>query len=229
MGDTKENNLCVRKVLQLIGSVYQNKRDTFYEICSHTASWKINSVRIMANNFEQLRKIMVQQVPYENANRYEFHDMRILKVSDGTMQISGFYKVICDNRNLECNDILFTFHKDHVIYVQINSRADDKKVHRIKTVNEDVYSLKENEILYIEAHHNQVIWHRMSDTITSNDSLQHLETVLSKDFVRIQRGYLVNKNNVRCIRRCEAVMSNGDILVIPCKKYVRVKALLITE
>lgn len=33
----------------------------------------------------------------------------------------------------------------------------------------------------------------------------------------------MNKDYVKCIRRCEAVMENGDVLQIPVKKYTRVR------
>ena len=100
---------------------------------------------------------------------------------------------------------------------------DKAPIYRIRSCNEECYLVEEKDVLYIEACHNQVIWHCSYGIIFSNNSLGHLEELVSDSFVRIQRGYLVNKYNVKHIRRCEVLMNNGDVLSIPCKKYVAVR------
>ncbi|MBQ2803046.1 MAG: LytTR family transcriptional regulator DNA-binding domain-containing protein, partial [Lachnospiraceae bacterium] len=90
-------------------------------------------------------------------------------------------------------------------------------------IRERVFMIEEDELLYLEACHNHIIWHCKYFVVESVGSLKKLEEELSGSFVRIQRSYIVNKKHVRKIARCYAEMDNKEIIQIPVKKYCNIK------
>lgn len=115
-----------------------------------------------------------------------------------------------------------------IVHVHISNVPNNKerKRYQITDVKERVYFLREEEILYLEAMHNHVIWHCRTQSLKTVDSLKHLEQSLSDSFLRVHRGYIVNKEHVVKIGRCYVEMVNGTILQVPEKKYTQVKQML---
>ena len=166
-------------------------------------------------------------VHYNRIKKIEFHGIKGIDTTKDIAQVSGDYELIYSvEERIERirYDIMMIYLNGKLIYLQLlELNKNNSLIHKVKAVNEDYYILNEDEILYLEVNHNHVIWNCVGRKIISNMTLCYLEDVLSNRFVRIQRGYLVNKDYVKCIRRCEVVMENGDILCIPSKKYTRVK------
>ena len=185
---------------------------------------KIQSCRISLR-LEEINEYLTKNMKRTELESLHFMDMHILRLSGTVVQVFGAYEVIIKKSMVRSvYDMLVSFVIDKVVYVQINSREINRgEIHVVKATNESCYHVHESEILYVEAQHNHVIWHSVYGDIVANDSLMHLEQVLSDNFVRIQRGYLVNKSYVKCIRRCEKELENGEILSIPCKKYMQIK------
>lgn len=218
----------IEETKNLISLLYQSGGQTQYRICSSKMMWKIMNQVIVGMALEKVHTILGKQMAGKKIIQIIARNMQKIEVNDEVTQIIGSYEIVFDNKFKNFKyDILVTYLSEKAVYVQI-SKIDNMITvkHAIKTTNESIHSLEENEILYIESQHNHVIWHCMDKKISSNDSLHHLEEILSEKFVRIQRGYLVNKCHVKCIQRCEAVMRNGDVLPIPCKKYILVRELL---
>lgn len=109
----------------------------------------------------------------------------------------------------------------HISLIQNNNIPT--KVHNIISVTEDVYYMEEAEILYVEAMGRHTLWHCMSVTIEALVSLKDVETKLSENFIKIHRSYIINKMKVKKVKRCDAIMENGDEIPIPYKKYVEIK------
>lgn len=177
--------------------------------------------------YVKLCEILTGKFLKQKLKNLKFHDMQIMILTDGVALVNAYFDVIYretdDSEEKNVYEIFVTFQSDKIVYVQINSTEISGRIHKIRSTNEEYYLIREDEILYIESNHNHVIWHWLHGIIVSNDSLRRLQEVLSQDFVRIQRSYLVNRNHVRCVRRCEAVIRNGDVLSIPSRKYVNVK------
>ncbi|MDO5575332.1 MAG: LytTR family DNA-binding domain-containing protein [bacterium] len=163
--------------------------------------------------------------------KIHFHQITAHAITEDIMQVAGDYDVICSGNGRVkriAYEILVTYQGDEILYLQLSTIKQGFVIHKVRAVNEDYYSVAEDEVLYIEVNHNHVTWNCTDYTVIANDSLRRLEEALSDHFVRIQRGYLVNKDYVKCIRRCEVVMENGNTLPIPSKKYVSVKEKLMS-
>ena len=67
------------------------------------------------------------------------------------------------------------------------------------------------------------IWHGISFTIEAVTPLKDIEDKMSEEFIKVHRSYIVNRRKVKEIRRCAAIMENGDEVPIPYKKYVMIR------
>jgi len=118
--------------------------------------------------------------------------------------------------------------KEHLLsYVQITliNCEKDKNEIKVKLANQSIQYIDEKELLYAEAYQGRIIWHlETGSNVESVDTLEHIQNeVLTDDFVKIHRSYIVNRRHVLKIERCRVQMKNGDILPIPYKKYTMVR------
>ena len=215
------------KLKSFVSNLFQPKKSEIELLCSENLRWRINDESGNLSQLESGIKHIIIQRSQEKRTRVKLSSPLIWELSNGFIQISADIMVESENWNQEIREymeMLLTFSDGLIvsIYVVCVKKRNDI-IYRVKEVNEDFHRIRGTDVLYIEANHNHVIWHCVDREIVSNDSLHHLEGVVSNQFIRIQRGYLVNKGHIKCVRRCEAVMDNGDILPIPNKKYVRVK------
>ncbi len=163
-----------------------------------------------------------------------FGDLRTITLIEDVKLISCSYYLLYEGHiskkiKYKYHIIILVIKDAEIGYVQIHKVYDESKTYNIRASNENRYRLNEEEILYIESMHNKVVWHCFDKTIVCSDSLHNLEEKMSENFVRIQRGYLVNKNRVCCVRRCEVEMDNGDVLSIPTKKYIHMREKLLDK
>jgi hypothetical protein len=115
-----------------------------------------------------------------------------------------------------------------IFFIEITQDEQLKKCIQIKAVNESVYYIDERKILYLESMRDHLLLHYEDIVIESVQTLTHVSNVLSADFVRIHRSYLVNRSHVSNIKRCDdrhciVTMTNGDILPVPYQKFVAVR------
>ena len=139
------------------------------------------------------------------------------------------YKSIGKNTKEYYFDYTINFVDGLACYIHIGligNNNNPTKIHSIASAKETIYNMEEAEILYIEAMGSHTIWHCITDTIEAMISLKDVEARLSDNFMKIHRSYIVNGAKVKEIKRCSAVMENGDEIPIPYKKFVSVKAKL---
>ena len=215
-----------KKLRMIAVYLYQNKNKMLEQLVEKDLKWKIQHVSGNGLPMDMFHYLVLDKTGGQKIQKLDFQETAVNFQVEDVAQVTGEYETVWLQERLEQRqlwEILTIFYKDKVAYLQLQKGSKNVRVHKVKSVNEDCYFLDEDEILYVEANHNHVIWHCDRKEITANDSLQRLEMELSDRFIRIQRGYLVNKDFVKCIRRCEAVMRNGEILPIPSKKYVGIK------
>ena len=75
------------------------------------------------------------------------------------------------------------------------------------------------EVLYVSAYKKQAMLHTLNGDIFVRRRFANVMEELGKDFVEVHRGYAVNMNYVEKIYRYEVLMSNGDKIAIPVKRY----------
>lgn len=229
MWNTEENGKYTIKLKKLAEGILLHKQSLLEQLCHTSMVWKINGN--YGKKPELLNIINNLYGIYKEEDKYKLllKDIYNLRLSEELVQSNCIVEInyikSVEGEKKTAYELLVTFVKGKVAFINIMELKNEQaeRIYRIRSTKEKCFLVREREVLYIEACHNQVIWHCVDKIIISNNSLGHLEEQISKTFVRIQRGYLVNKKNVRHIRRCEVEMNNGDILSIPCKKYVGIR------
>ncbi len=112
--------------------------------------------------------------------------------------------------------------RGRVTMLHISEKAPARK-YELRDVRECCYLLDEMDVFYLEAGHNRTRWHCRGEVIETAGNLSHSEKRLSDSFVRIHRGFIVNKFHVHKIARCYVELDNGEQLQVPVKKYMAVK------
>lgn len=216
-----------KKIKDLVVALYQKNENTIAAMSAQTVYWKVEQQWGNSATINLLFHKVNEVVTHHKIRKIELHKIAIFRIADEIIQVSGGYEIVYSASKQAIRsdyEILATYQNGMLLYFQLlQVRGNGSIVHKVRATNEDCFILDENEVLYIEANHNHVIWYCVGVKIISNDSLHHLETELSNRFVRIQRGYLVNKDYVKCIRRCEVVMENEDVLQIPSKQYTSIR------
>lgn len=109
------------------------------------------------------------------------------------------------------------------------SNAVGGEFYQLSDVSDRQYRIHESEILYLEASHNHILWHCESVKAETVGCFKETEKTLSDEFVRIHRGFIVNRKHISKIARCYVELDNGEILQIPVKRYCEVKKQLQNE
>ena len=112
-----------------------------------------------------------------------------------------------------------------IVHLHI-SHEDRGNEYQIKDLEGRQIRIYESDIFYLEAEHNHVLWYCREGMVETVGSLKEAENYLSEQFVRIHRGFIVNRKYVYRIARCYVELNNGEILQIPVKKYCEVKRAL---
>lgn len=139
--------------------------------------------------------------------------------------------VITNGKSLHWDQTILFFDKK-AAYIQLSPISPSEQFHRVSAVNKAIYYLYESDILYLEVIQNHLHWHHRNRIIESIGTLSGIAECLSKDFVRVHRCYIVNKNYVETIQRCGAkqcalTMIGGDVIPIPYNKFVECRDKLI--
>lgn len=223
----KKTEQYATRIKQLIEAIYRSNKKEILVISDENMYWKIGRQWGNFSEIERMLEEITKGIRENGIMKIDIQDTNAFSIREDIVQVSGNYEVIYvagyGHRRLVYN-IVATYYREQITYLQILEMGKYHSTsYRVKAVNEDYYKIAENEILYLEANHNHVVWNCINGKIVALDSLGNLEALLSERFVRIQRGYIVNKDYVKCIRRCEVVMENGDVLSIPTRKYIRIK------
>lgn len=89
----------------------------------------------------------------------------------------------------------------------------------IKVVNGGRISVKYNDILYIESLAGKLIIYTEKYKYEVRDSLKNIATKLNNNFLRVQRGFIINLDKVYQIRRDYAELVKGnEIVKVPIKR-----------
>lgn len=160
----------------------------------------------------------------EGGGGIEHREYRQLSKTDDTAVVAGRYAVM--GMQFFVTVILnISAEKVRIIHVHISSIKEERFYH-VRDVNARQFRLRESEIFYLEARHNHVLWNCENVQLETVGSFKETEKSLSEEFVRIHRGFIVNRQRVCKIARCYAELDNGKTLQIPVKKYMEVKKAL---
>lgn len=92
--------------------------------------------------------------------------------------------------------------------------------------NAEIYFYKPNEIVYVEADNICCTIYTALEKQEICQPLSQLSKILPKQFLRIHRSFIVNRNYIAQLSRYKVRLKNGTILPVPEKKYKQVQQLL---
>ena len=189
--------------------------------CSSAVCWQINKSHLRNTDKKLLRSSLGSLFIKKDIAEHGHYSVqtldRVMCIVYGNFcvrnkeHISGFYgypyeiSVILQNGIAE--RIILHGGREEPIFCIIQSDQDH------------LYMLRESEILYIEASHNDLIWHCMDSQVKERGSLKEMEGHLPEYFYRLHRSYIVNVNHIKCLQERELTIDNGDKLFLPVRNY----------
>ncbi len=208
----------------------QNKK--IRNLCTQNILWKYNHDCSQGILNEKILINVNTLIKPSEIKRIKYISHMINRQFGNYIMVTGIYciyKSINKNTKEYYFDYAINFVGGLVCYVNISLIGNSNtpaKIYSITSVKETVYNLEEEEILYIEAIGGHTIWHCTAKTIEAVVSMKDVEEKLSDRFIKVHRSYIVNRIKVKEIKRCSAVMENGDEIPIPYKKFVSIRAML---
>lgn len=174
---------------------------------------------------EYIRFLMKQKVTIIHVEYYT-----ILMNQHNSLVIGSYY---AEGKDKILHHITFLFVIEEsgikIKYLHLSEWSPENFGHWIKGLDEKLYHVREKDLIYLESHHNHVYWHHQEGVIEAVGSLKSAETILSDNFIRIHKGFIIHKNHVIRIGRCYVEMDNGDSILIPEKKYIEIRNQLIAQ
>lgn len=222
----------IQCVIEVLISIHKGDELTIQKLCLPDALWKYDH-RVGERNIAATNGASGIAAP-KAIFRFVRQDYHIKRLDGDHAVVTGNYRI-----EFPAGMCLKPLYGDYTIvlagkkaaFVQVETGQEPVLRHRITAVDEAVYNLKESDILYVEALRGHALWHCGNTVVETVDTLTYLETILSEDFVRIHRSFIVNKKNAASIQRCGGksgivVMANGDVIPVPYKKYVAARTKL---
>lgn len=125
------------------------------------------------------------------------------------------------------------FHTVRFFELEQDLKAALQKLGRIRfsasrrivfTRNGQLLQLSARDILYLESEHHEIRLHLEGDVFLIKETLSQCEERLrGRGFVRIERSFLVNMYHIRCLRREDVLLDNGECLYVSRRRYTEVK------
>jgi len=118
----------------------------------------------------------------------------------------------------------FTKLFEKVVY-QLNGIKTTQKQCSFEIIsNRCAYQLKENEVFYIEKIGQKLEIKTRTETYIVYESLKLIQNRLSKNFIKISSGLLVNRNNIEQVSSQSIILKNKREIPISRKLYRQIKA-----
>lgn len=76
-------------------------------------------------------------------------------------------------------------------------------------------TVRAKDILFIERNKSKTKVYTTCDTFETNYSLNNMQEILPKDFIRVHRSYIVNQNNIQSINKNDRIILFGNKLSCP--------------
>ena len=102
---------------------------------------------------------------------------------------------------------------------EINQQAPQMDEYLMIKADNVIHKIAYDDIVYIESHNKQTIFHTTKSSITSYTKMNELEDLLSGRFFRCHRGYLVNLAHVVTYEVGEIQVTGGDRILLSRLKY----------
>lgn len=212
----------------LLKSLYQENISTVKNMCMDGVIWNVEGELLYGLDLIILRQIISRFKSSNKRLKVTVTDM-VTRQYQATTVICGTYKMlyggIADEfwKEMTCTVVM---ENNMVVFAQYNTVNEmSSDVHKIITPQHEVELVADKDIIYAESYKGHIIWHLIcGKKLESLDTLENVEkNILSNQFLRIHRCYVVNKMYVKSMQRCIVKLTNGEELPVPYKKYVAVR------
>lgn len=219
----------IKDTKYLLLNIHMGQKRKICNLCTKNILWKYNhncSEGILNDKFIVSINTLIKPSEIQSI---KYIQQQVNKHFANHAMITGIY---CINKSVDTKideyyfDYTISFVNGLAYFIHISLISNNNipvKIYNIISATEAVYNIGETEILYIEAMGGHILWHCTGITIETVDSLKDIVCKLSDNFVKIHRSYIVNKRKVKGVKRCVAIMENGDEISIPYKKYVEIR------
>lgn len=215
----------------LIGEVFKKKTRSRLSYCKENVEWQFNHLYGYGVTCLHVRSALHNCM--EKNSEINYMGFRVQEITEQITIVSGMF---CIEHSARPGpepgtpyDAVVCMEKGMEVSIHIFGTKEARICYRVDGYNEVVYFPAIDEILYIEAARNHVIWHCLEYDIEGRGPLKRCEETLPEEFVKIQRGYVVNVRHLAVIRHNEVIMDNGDILPVPYRIFADVKQLLLQK
>lgn len=161
--------------------------------------------------------------------RITFGHSHLMSLSPDTFIVTCEYNVSAreEQDKSYCSSFIWKLGQDgpKLIYVHMSPSPAlpiPAGVLSISSRHAEVYRIRTEDIMYIEASNTNSRIYCCSTQILASQSISSMETYLPSYFMRIHRSFIVNKQYVRRVYRYGLDLSNGAQLPIPEKRYMKV-------
>lgn len=215
----------VRKTKELIGYLYSK-----YEKCaglfSNQCVGSYNEVHVEIKNSNLLCEAAQAPIGNKKEMYLKFCDFRFDDMEEVSC-VTGEYVCYWTEKNIYqqsflCHITVF-FLNDKIVYFRVTSDKEQVNCIWLTDVGGNRYKVKFEDIMFLESLHNHVRWNTKQTKIETVDLLKYVQTFLSKNFIRMHRGYIVNSDYVCGVKRCKLILTDGTEIPIPKNKYTEVR------
>lgn len=222
----KTNEKVMKRVVQILLGIHKGDLRNVKKLCTKNILWKCGGCYGNGAEDAMVIQTITDMIAPETITKFVRYEQYISHLQGADRLVAGRYQIeYASGIDLRTRgfEYIMVLADGIAEFIQIDFQYIPTKVYKITATNEAVYYLNEKEILYVEAVNDHILWHCRNKVVEAVGTLKHLEQELSKEFVRIHRSYIINKNLIASIQRCSATMVNGANIPIPYKKYVNVK------
>lgn len=215
------NSEIIKVTEHLLYNIHMGQHRQICNLCNNNIFWKYNHNCCKGIIDNRIIKNINTIIRPSKVKEFELIQYYIHNLFFNYKIIAGIYCIhVSEETGIKKYyfDYTIVFSGVMASYIQIFGNNLPTKIHKLVSIKETVYNMQESEIIYIEAMGGHIIWHCMGTAIETIDLLRNIENKLSKDFVKVHRSYIVNRNFVKSIQRCSVTMINGDVIPIPYKE-----------
>lgn len=220
-----------RRVRILIGDAFKKTVKSRLSYCKENVEWQFNHLCGYGVTCRHIRSALHNCM--ESGSEISYMGFRVQEITENINIVSGMFCIEHPVKHRPETgtpyDAVICMEKGMAVSIHIFGTKEARICCRVDGYNEVVYFPEIDEILYIEAARNHVIWHCLEYDIEGRGPLKSYEERLPDEFVKIQRGCVINVRHLAVIRHNEVIMDNGDILPVPYRIFAEIKQILLQK
>jgi len=209
-------------VMKILFYIYTNESSKLSKLCSKKIVWKTNDALIVGNECDIIEKVKKRILPFKSIYLKIFEVPNYFFSTNDHKTIVSNNFIVKNGKEKKRYTYTFIFVNQVLEYAELNQFGSSIE-YKIQSVSNEIYMVDENDIYYVEAFRDHMLWHVKGSVLESINTLKEIEKMVSKNFIRIHRSFIVNRAHIVSVQRCFVTLKDGEKLPIPYKRYVQIK------